>query len=161
MYGKCILGEVMNKWLFSVVGVVFLSILFDIIYPSGKTNKFCKSIFGIIAIVVIVSPILNIADVNWDKTYVDETLSNNIIESKEEVLAIQIKEYLKNKGIDGLDVEVRGTLSENDFEIENIYIDTTNIVLIEDKANINKYEVIVSEVSNKFDVSEDMIFLYG
>lgn len=151
----------MNKWLFSVIGVVFLSILFDIIYPSGKTNKFCKSIFGIIAIVVIISPIISIADIDFDKSYVDETLSDNIIKSKEDVLAIQITEYLKSKGIDGLDVEVRGTLSENDFEIENIFIDVTSIVLIEDMANINKYEVIAREVSNKFDVSEDMIFLYG
>lgn len=151
----------MNKWLFSVIGVVFLSILFDIIYPSGKTNKFCKSIFGIIAIVVIISPIISIADMDFDKSYVDETLSDNIIKSKEDVLAIQITEYLKSKGIDGLDVEVRGTLSENDFEIENIFIDVTGIVLIEDMANINKYEVIAREVSNKFDVSEDMIFLYG
>lgn len=151
----------MEKWLFSVIGVVFLSILFDIIYPSGKTNKFCKSIFGIIAIVVIISPIISFVDIDFDKSYVDETLSDNLIKSKEDVLAIQIKEYLKGKGIDGLDVEVRGTLSENDFEIENIFIDTSNIVLIEDKANINKYEVIASEVSNKFDVSEDMIFLYG
>ena len=44
----------MTKWLLSILGVVFLAVLLDIVYPNGKTNKFCKSIFGLFAIIGVV-----------------------------------------------------------------------------------------------------------
>ena len=42
----------MSGWLLSIVGVVFLGVLFDLIYPNGKTNSLCKTIFALVAVVV-------------------------------------------------------------------------------------------------------------
>lgn len=151
----------MKTWLLSVVGIVFLSILFDLIYPSGKTNKFCKSIFGIIAIGVILSPILNLNFSGIDGSYWDEQLVANINKSKAEVYAREVEYYLEREGFSRASVEVDYTLSENDFCVNFIYVDTSNVVLRENLTNINKYEVIAEKVSNQFDISEERVLVYG
>ena len=58
----------MSKWLFSVVGVVFLGVLFDMIYPNGKTNVFCKGLFGLFTVYVLISPLITFK-VNIDDNY--------------------------------------------------------------------------------------------
>lgn len=150
----------MNSWLLNIVGVVFLSILFDLIYPSGKTNKFCKSLFGIIAAGVIISPILKI-DFSVSADYVDEKIVESISSARAEVYASNVQNYLSSEGIVGANVEVKYTLSENDFKLKSIYVDASNIVLTEDLTNINKYEVIARKVSENFDVSIEEVFVYG
>lgn len=150
----------MNQWLLSVIGVVFLSILFDLIYPSGKTSKFCKGIFGIIAVGIILSPIFKIDLINTNE-FVDKDLVESISKSKAEAYESNIENYLSSIGIDGASVEVKYTLSENDFMLKSIYLDVSNVVLTENLSNINKYEVIARKVSEKFDVSVDEVFVYG
>lgn len=151
----------MKEWLLSVVGVVFLSILFDLICPNGKINKFSKSIFGVVAIAIILSPILNIKfDISSDE-YIDSTLVENINKSKAEVYKNQIEGYLKTQGVIDTNVEVNYTLSENDFEITFVYVDVSNVVLSENLSNINKYEVIANMISQKFNISEEKILIYG
>ena len=50
----------MSAWLLSVIGVVFLAVLLDFVYPNGKTNAFCKSIFGIFAMIMLIYPLVKI-----------------------------------------------------------------------------------------------------
>ncbi|MBR2221338.1 MAG: stage III sporulation protein AF, partial [Clostridia bacterium] len=46
-----------STWVLSIVGIIILSILVDLILPSGKTSSFIKNIFGYLIIVVILSPV--------------------------------------------------------------------------------------------------------
>lgn len=151
----------MREWLLSIIGIVFLSILFDLIYPNGKTNKFCKGIFGVIAVGIILNPILKIDLDSTSSEYVDKELVESISQAKAEVYEASIENYLKSIGIEGVCVEVKYTLSENDFKLKSIYLDSSNIVLSKDLTNINKYEVIARKVSEEFDVSIDEVFVYG
>lgn len=151
----------MKEWLFSVVGVVFLAILFDLIYPSGKTNKFCKSLFGVIAAFIMIFPIIKLNNIEVDDEYVDDTLVSNINKSKETVYEYQIANYLREYGFDEVEVSVEGNVSNNVFEIENVYVDITNLVLTKNNENINIYEVIINEISNEFRIDSKRIFVYG
>ena len=151
----------MKEWLFSVVGVVFLAILFDLIYPSGKTNKFCKSLFGVIAAFIMISPIIKLNNIEVDDEYVDDTLVSNINKSKETVYEYQIANYLREYGFDEVEVSVEGNVSNNVFEIENVYVDITILVLTKNNENINIYEVIINEISNEFRIDSKRIFVYG
>lgn len=151
----------MKAWLLSIVGTIFLSILFDLICPSGKINKFSKSIFGIVAVAIILSPILNLKFDITSEDYVNSSLIENINKSKAQVYEKQVEAYLKEEGIEGTSVEVDYTLSENDFEVAFVNVDASNIVLTENLSNINKYEVIAKMVSQKFNISEERILVYG
>ena len=46
-----------------IVGIIFLGVLLDMVYPNGKTNAFCKGVFGLFAVVVLIAPIIKL-DIN-------------------------------------------------------------------------------------------------
>lgn len=151
----------MTIWLLSLVGVAFLGVLFDIIYPNGKTNAFCKSMFGIITVIIMVSPLMNIKKQNYKVDLFDSDIASVINKSKINTLQLKIQNHLLSCGIEGVSVEIDGILSENDCEIENIYIDITELVLTENLTNINKYEVISQKVLEIIDIDRERIIIYG
>lgn len=152
----------MNSWLLSIVGIVFLCVLFDIVYPNGKTNTLCKSIFGIFSVFVMISPLVKIDfDNAIESTVVNEILIENINKAKDENERLKIIELLKENGIEGVNVEIVSILNYNEYEIKNIYVDTTNLVLTENITNINKYEVIANKIAEIVDIDLERIIVYG
>ena len=152
----------MGKWLLSVVGIIFLGVLFDLLYPNGKTNKLCKSIFGLISIFVIISPVFSL-DYKELSTKVasNKLLIKNLNKSKNVYLKQKIELHLESRLINGVNVEIDSNLTLNEYEIENIYVDTTNLVLTENVTNINKYEVIQNEILSVVDIDVGRIIIYG
>ena len=152
----------MKAWLLSILGVVFLAVLLDMIYPTGKTNAFCKSIFRVFAVIMLISPIFKIKiDYDNSTNYVDTVLTNNLAKSKNEYLKIRIENALKSKNINGCSVEIKGNYSNNEYEVENIYVDTTDLVLTENITHTNKYEVIIQEILNIIKIDIERIVIYG
>ena len=85
----------------------------------------------------------------------------NINEAKVSSIQDKIEVHLKSCGIDGVIVRIDANLSNDDFEIDKIYIDTTNLVLSENVTNINKYEVIIKEVSSLLKFESEKVVVYG
>lgn len=50
----------MTAWLLSIVGVVFLGVMIDVIAPTGKMNGIIKTMFAIILIYVVMTPIIKL-----------------------------------------------------------------------------------------------------
>ena len=109
----------------------------------------------------MISPIVKLNNIEVDDEYVDDTLVSNINKSKETVYEYQIANYLREYGFDEVEVSVEGNVSNNVFEIENVYVDITNLVLTKNNENINIYEVIINEISNEFRIDSKRIFVYG
>ena len=79
----------MEKWVMSVVGIVALSVLLDIILPSGDMNKYIKGVFAVLTVTVIVEPIPRLlasikngdidvvlpsySEIEVDEQYIEET----------------------------------------------------------------------------------------
>lgn len=152
----------MTGWLFSIVGVVFLAVLIDFVYPNGKTNTFCKSMFGLFAVIILVSPItkIDLSD-ELSSNFVSTSISSNLKKSKDEYYALKIIKQLNESDIDGIDVEIESIMEDNVYELENIYIDTTNLVLSENLTHTNKYEVIIQEVLKIVEIDKERIVIYG
>ncbi|MBQ7352072.1 MAG: hypothetical protein IJW59_04380 [Clostridia bacterium] len=150
------------NWLLSVVGIVFLGILFDMIFPNGKINSLCRSLFGLFAMFVLISPILHI-DMNIfeGSDFVDGKLIDSINSARDESFIIKINEHLKSKGFDGVVVEIDSKIDNDEYQIENIYVDITNLVLLQNNQNINTYEVIAVEINKLTNVDLERIVVYG
>ena len=80
---------------------------------------------------------------------------------KSDALINQIKLNLSSQGITGVDVEIESNMLGNEYIIDNIYVDITNIVLSENLENINKYEVITSEIEKVTEIDKSRIIIYG
>ena len=152
----------MNKWLLGIVGVVFIGILIDFIAPNGKLNKLIKGVFGIIATFVIISPIFNFDLSVYDSVQIEDTsLIEDINKSKVKAIEDMVVLTLKNKGFDGIDVEISINSDIIDLTYDNVYIDCSELVLSEELVNINKYEVIIDEVANILSIDKERIIVYG
>lgn len=153
----------MSSWLIGLIGVIFLGVLLDVIYPNGKTNAFCKSIFGIFAVGILISPLLKLKsiDVNVSNDFVSEQLLMNLNASKENYYKLKLEKILVDESIQGANVEIQGNTEENQFVIENIYIDTSELVLTKNITNINKYEVITNIILEAIEIDKERIIIYG
>ena len=152
----------MTKWLLSILGVVFLAVLLDIVYPNGKTNKFCKSIFGILAIIVLISPISKIDFQNTSNdNFVSSTLNKNIQKSKDEYYKVKIENALGDDNICGVSVEIESNMDNNVYQIENVLVDTSNLVLTDFLTHNNEYEVIIQKISKLMEIEQERIVIYG
>jgi len=152
----------MDGWILSIIGMVFLGVIFEIIVPEGKTNNFIKSIFTIIFMFVVISPILKLVKkqelidfpsfFNYSQ---DEKTEQSLLELK-----IQIENYLATNGIEGVLIELSGYLSKNDLKIEKVYVDLSNSVIMEKYEHIDKYKLITMLIKEKVEIDEENV-IYG
>lgn len=157
-----------STWALSIVGIVILTLIVDIILPEGQTNKYIKSVFAIITVFVIASPLpllfngsidINGILKNEEASVVDTTFLEGIKQERISVIKNELKkEYLKS-GIDNVDIEI-SCKDDLKFVIEKIFINVKNSVIVGSDKNINIKEKVLSITITLLDISqESVVFL--
>ena len=49
-----------GAWILSILGIVVIGAVIDLVLPSGRMNKYVKSIFSAVTILVIILPLPNL-----------------------------------------------------------------------------------------------------
>lgn len=121
----------MKQWVLSIVGIVVLGVLVDVVMPEGESAKYIKGVFGVVAVITIISPIINLMQNvklnDWQtqtssievQTETLDALVTNVRQAQEK----QIASTLRKQGFNPRDVKIK--YYENfDYKIEsiNIYI---------------------------------------
>lgn len=151
----------MSAWLLSVIGVVFLAVLLDFMYPNGKTNAFCKSIFGIFAMIMLIYPLVKIDISSLSQTSMSYiSLEEEIRKSKDEYYRLKLENTFSNENIIGVSVEIDSKMKDNDYYISNVFVDISSIVLSQDLEHKNKYEVIEELILKTINVDKENIIIY-
>lgn len=151
----------MSAWLLSVIGVVFLAVLLDFVYPNGKTNAFCKSIFGIFAMIMLIYPLVKIDISSLSQTSMSYiSLEEEIRKSKDEYYRLKLENTFSNENIIGVSVEIDSKMKDNDYYISNVFVDIGSIVLSQDLEHKNKYEVIEELILKTINVDKENIIIY-
>ena len=157
--------EVLNNWILSIVGVVLIGILIDVILPSGQTSKYIKSIFAIISVFVILSPLPKL--IHKDFTFEGIMSENEFILQEDYFYEInnqrleQFKTNLKKKfeeqGLSGDFFIVSCNIFNRTFSIDKIYIISSNIVIDENLSHINTNEIIIETIKSLAFIKEENI----
>ena len=151
----------MSAWLLSVIGVVFLAVLLDFVYPNGKTNAFCKSVFGIFAMIMLIYPLVKIDISSLSQTSMSYiSLEEEIRKSKDEYYRLKLENTFSNENIIGVSVEIDSKMKDNDYYISNVFVDISSIVLSQDLEHKNKYEVIEELILKTINVDKENIIIY-
>lgn len=151
----------MSAWLLSVIGVVFLAVLLDFVYPNGKTNAFCKSIFGIFAMIMLIYPLVKIDISSLSQTSMSYiSLEEEIRKSKDEYYRLKLENTFSNENIIGVSVEIDSKMKDNDYYISNVFVDIGSMVLSQDLEHKNKYEVIEELILKTINVDKENIIIY-
>lgn len=144
-------------WILSLVGIAFLGVMIDIVAPSGNISKFIKSIFAIFILFVLVSPLQNLVKNGIGKF---EFVSNKDLNQDEEFLikynqnlaiyyADRLTQTLVNSGFKGIVVTILPSLTDLNFNILEIQIDKSKLVLTDEIKNININEKIKEIIDNE------------
>lgn len=145
-------------WILSLVGIAFLGVMIDIVAPSGNISKFIKSIFAIFILFVLVSPLQNLVKNGIGKF---EFVSNKDLNQDEEFLikynqnlaiyyADRLTQTLVNSGFKGIVVTILPSLTDLNFNILEIQIDKSKLVLTDEFKNIDINEKIKEITDNEF-----------
>lgn len=140
-----------------LVGVVLLSVLADILLPSGQTNKYIKGIFSLLAILTLLTPMIKLknadfklSDIIGDEFVIDQGFLDDVHDREITALESKIEQELNNRGINTKKV----VLTVKDGNINSIM----NVsVQISDIANS---DAVKNAVSGMLSIDRDVVSVY-
>lgn len=155
----------MQSYILSLLGIVLVSVLIEIILPSGQTAKYIKSIFSIFVVYVLINPIVVMLRkdfdlsnyVNQGNIEINETLLKNIYKDQIEAKAKDIEDRLEDEGYQGAKVTIVYKIVANSIVLEKVTINLDNLVITSPNTNINKYQHIRQVVAQSVAIDEEDI----
>lgn len=156
-------------WVLSIVGIIVLSMLVDLLLPSGSMSKFIKSIFGYLIIVVILSPVFSFfTQKNFS---INDIFSSSNVQIQDSFVANVNRQFLDSveksienscheKGIKFVEVGIQADIFENEIEIKQISVNLKNIVITDEVKHTNIRTSIVNIIKENIKVKEEIIKFY-
>ena len=156
-------------WVLSIVGIIVLSMLVDLLLPSGSMSKFIKSIFGYLIIVVILSPVFSffsqknfsINDIfSASNVQIQDSFVANVNRQFLDSVEKSIEKSCHEKGIKFVEVGIEADIFENEIEIKQISVNLKNIVITDEVKHTNIRTSIVNIIKENIKVKEEIIKFY-
>ena len=157
----------MQGYILAILGIVIISVLVEIILPSGQTAKYIRSILSIFVVYILVNPIISLVSNDFDlKKYLskdhiklNQSLLTNIYDNQIEARQNDIENLLKEKGYCGVEIKILYQIVEEEIKLLKVKVDLNNLVITQSNTNINKYQYIRQVVMSQLAVKEeDIVF---
>jgi len=157
----------MQSYLISVLCIVIISVLIEIILPTGQTAKYIKGIFSIFVVYVLINPVVLFLNKDFDiSKYIneaninlDETLLKKMYDNQIETRQIDIENQLSSDGFEGVKVRLNYKIVDSEIIITKAIVNLNNLVITENAPNINKYQYIRQVVITQYPLkAEEVIF---
>ncbi|MBR4003714.1 MAG: stage III sporulation protein AF [Clostridia bacterium] len=157
---------ILSSWVLSILGIIVISLIIEIILPTGKTVKLIKSVLGVFTIFIMISPLnkINISDISSSIFTAKLEIDSEFVEKrKEEILEeyeTEIIKSLEENGYFQIKINLDIEKSKNEFKIKTIFVDIREMVLKTESLNINKYTNIMAIIKNIIKVEDNKIIFY-
>lgn len=159
----------LSSWILSIAGIVLLSVIIELILPNGAMNKYIKSIFGFIIMLVILTPIPKLLNQNIDISSffqsdtikVDKDYLEQINFDKLCSIQKDIEQDISTYGYKNVKVYISSDIFDNSFTIKSVTIDLTKLVITENAEHTNIVKIkqhITSIIKQHLDIGEDEIY---
>ena len=157
----------MTAWILSIAGVTILSVLVDLILPSGQTAKYIKNVFAFVLIFVIISPLpslikgkFNVNDIfESEEIILQEDFIYQVNRDKLTALKKSITDALDEEGFKNVLVTINADIFQIDMQIKEINVDLSDLVIDENSGHID-IEKAITEIIVKL-VGEEVIIIFN
>ena len=157
----------MTAWILSIAGVTILSVVVDLILPSGQTAKYIKNIFAFVMILVIISPLpalikgnFNVNDIfESEEIVLQEDYIYQVNRDKLTALEKEITSSLEEKGIKNVVVTINADIFQIEMKILEVNVDLSDLVIDENSGHID-IEKAITEVVDRL-VGEEVIIIFN
>ena len=155
----------MKEWLISVASVITTTSVAEILLPSGRIKRICKTVLSLVCLLVLISPLselknaaISISDIQA-RDEQSEIFRQNLTEY-ERLAESLVENALSDKGLTCV-CETEGELdSENRFTIKKAFVIISDKVLTDKDGNIISIEEITGFLSEKLDVEKERVIVY-
>lgn len=159
----------MKEFLLSISSIILIFSILNLILPHGKISKSISSVFGILLLLVIIKPIINLKE--------SGSILYNFTENNEIVIDEEYLYYVTHSRVNQIKNNVNNILNENGIEksvitidydvdedfsikINKIYVDLRNSVIISNKEHIDVIESVLKEITSKINIEKNMVEIY-
>lgn len=157
-----------SAWILSIAGVCILSVVVDLILPSGKTNSHIKNVMTYVIVLVVLAPLPQLmqSDFSLEDVFgrtefgLQYEYIYSLNQSKLDAMTNNINDGLEDAGILGVVVSVSANIFDKDMRVDAVYVDLYNIVITNPSENINIKSEIREIVLSVVDIKEDLIIFY-
>ena len=145
-----------SSWVLSIAGIIAISVIVELILPEGSLNKYIRSIFSFIIVLVIIAPLPSLVGKNFDFSQISVEENYTLQEDylfqlnvyKTEALQNEIVDDVKNAGYENVRVNISCENYSTTFVIKAVYVELKNLVIL-DKA----------EHTNIIDIEEEILLI--
>lgn len=157
------------SWLMSILGIAIIGTIVDLILPEGRMRKYTKSIFACLVVLIIVMPIPSLIKNGFqlkdgELIYPDFELNQDYIENADKIkynfLAKGVEKQLSEDGLGGVKIEITGTFSNGEPQIEGVRANIADMVIDGDFPHINRSEEVRKRVAGYLKIGEDKVIVY-
>ena len=156
----------MSCYILTILGIVLAGILIDIIVPTGKINKYIKSIFAIFVVAVILMPVVKFIaksddiTINYTDYEIEQNLMNYIFSSRVTAYENEIIEVLENNGLSNIDIKINYSINSNELSLNSCEVDLKNMTSSNIEMHNNRYEFIAETIKEITNLTDEVIIFY-
>lgn len=155
----------MKAYIISILGITVCGVLIEIILPSGKINKYIRSIYSIFVVAVILNPVITFfannkgLDIKYNDIELSSTLMNYINQQKVNSLQSSITSQLEQQGMQNIDIVFNYEQENYQIVYKSCVVNLKNLVYTDADKHISIYELITQLVEQQTNLTyEEIIF---
>lgn len=161
--------ESLSEWILAISGIALIGIIVDIILPEGQIQKYCRNIFGLIMLLVIITPLPGLINKNYDFSFVfrgkDISIDENYVEegykSRLRLLERSCTAELEEHGYKNVVVSITVNEYTQNMTIVSVYADTSRIEFTEKAVRANYSVKVVDHIADFLKISRSIVSANG
>lgn len=142
-----------SSWANSVIIAVIIATIIEMILPNGNNKKYIKTVIGVFILFSIIAPVISkISSSDFDLNNIIDKY--NIVDDYEshEVSSIDINKNVKDVYVDNLVTDIKNKVKEKGYNVLDVDVD---IDMSDDNyGKINSIYVSLSKMIEESDISE-------
>ncbi len=159
----------LSTWIISIAGIICVSVIVELILPSGAMNRYIKGIFAFIIILVIILPVpkllkskLDLSEIlDYGQIEVDENYLYQLNLDKLNYLKEELETQTQTLGYKNVVISINADIFSSAFQIKSIYVDLSQIGISENAPHKNIIEIrqdISSVITKQIKIEEEKIY---
>ncbi len=158
-----------SSWILSIAGICILSVLIDLFLPDGKSSSHIKNIFNFVIILVIIAPLPNLLQKDFDASLIfneneivlQEDYIYQLNRDKLTMLEKSIENKLTDNGLLNIDISISANIFTTQMTIDAVYVDLSNLVIQDNSEHINIENEVIEVIISFIDIEKENINFSG
>ncbi len=155
----------MKSWILSISAVIVLTSVLSFVIPDGKMKKPIESVFSLLTIIAIISPLFRIDFSNFsffgeeggEQIYYQESFLDYVSAKIKQENINECNFILEELGIKNCKIDIAYSSTDN-YKITTIRINLVNSVIISQNEHIDIIAKAKDDISKYFQIEKEMVF---